>query len=1578
VKRAHAPRVFRAQEWDENHGRQAERAEEYAADNPDAPRGGPEKVMAHKVEHILPVVAAQLATIMFPASNLPTSRMLTREFFERLSREGFDILRQLGITHKCHSGVEAEIRELLEPRHLAPFIVGDADEGGAAEIKPPSADEILDKLAHLEAALQRAGAEGNSEEAEAALAHFSVFAKETRAAAHGLPAEARTHVALIIDNIDIKQFMSVMRSSGSFDAWVEVCGRVYDGTPAPLPAPGCLPALPTGERREAAAARADERARVTRFFASVREALVSNDFLKLKPALECLTLKPALGDVCGADGDTAVGQAARAGGVGVVRALLAAGARRAAPGPNGWTGLHSACVAMDADMLRALLADGGDPNVCDKDERTPMNALLHKALEGDPQWASDLAVAPPDPLMACVHVLVDNGADCTRPDCGGTSPMGLLLERCARRHDLVGLLCSAGHLNILSFNQAGETLLHILARRAAALQAAEPALLAPGGAVVRTLEHIMPPFTNGFAHQVDRKGDIAYDFCPECDAMRTAQPAPFEAGGFWGILRGAFNIADVCHCKGACCACGCTRNLLCCRHPPALPFGPAPAPPGAAPPGGQAGGSSSAARRGAPKPPKAKGCSCGDNCKNPLMAALQWALKMRAAGLDATFARIGRGLSTYQGGHFCVAGIVLLRAKNIPPEVLRRLLCAPLHTIDTVTLDMVLRMAAADKLALADLHRRQLGCFLLPLLVHTLTEEKERVEGCVQFGYYDPFGTLREQLHRPEVVSLFRALSVQEEAPNCYEHIVTIIKRIMALTHRKGPDAAAQRAATVRVPPPTEEERDAAYTAAAAGVNAAAGSEMEEEEAEEDEGDEGDGAAPMEAAPAAAPRPKPAVLKRRREADMAAPTAEGAHRTPQGAEEEATLKQLADALLLRVGLTRAQLHAEAERLRSSAADGGAHLKSGDHVFNSFIDSLVELCVHADAGASAGGGDAGGASAGGASAGGASAGGVRDGDDTGGDEAGGPAGGDAGAAAAPPQKFYTQVVADAGIAVQAMPAYRNGHIGAGASQASMHTGAHVAVAGIMSVAQVSGFETVLSKATTYALGSLKMIKQSPSKIGEVHAVTEHTYVGLATAAMGVCLAGVKPELKQRLAALAKRLASLPAEKVVKAGMFDPAPGAAAADGLTCEDVDTVWAFVDEYVGTWLPAQCAIGANGERANASGLSNNAYLLTRGMSWMWVSLMMWDSTHNGHGALELALRKESIPIFAATVSADASAKGAAAADADADAEMGEADAVTRSTNYVLTTTLDVVRTLTSDAYLRALLLTNVTVWRTLSALLRKSGGGVPMDEHTESYLVRAIKQFFAAQLHGTVSLSTLQLGAAFGAHTTHTVGGFGCERCCSVVALLYLTPPRCCLTRCFRAMPRHAGAQPTAATSCTRRWWRWAGATSTRAKPSSSCATRRWRRSWWSTRRAARGRRTAPRRPRTSRTTACGACCPRATCCTARQRLCWRRCAMRLQPQSTLRLRTAPPPSRRTLARTPTAATCPSSSWSGSWRAPRSTTSAALRRRMRTMRRGCCASSARRRAAPRARRRWRTCGRTTSPPSRASTWARWPRGRS
>ncbi len=59
--------------------------------------------------------------------------------------------------------------------------------------------------------------------------------------------------------------------------------------------------------------------------------------------------------------------------------------------------------------------------------------------------------------------------------------------------------------------------------------------------------------------------------------------------------------------------------------------------------------------------------------------------------------------------------------------------------------------------------------------------------------------------------------------------------------------------------------------------------------------------------------------------------------------------------------------------------------------------------------------------------------------------------------------------------------------------------------------------------------------------------------------------------------------------------------------------------------------------------------------------------------------------------------------------------------------------------------MLTHSTVFRTLSALLRARGGGVALDEHTETALIQMISQIMESRRRGRVSADTMDLGVAF-----------------------------------------------------------------------------------------------------------------------------------------------------------------------------------------------------------------------------------------
>ena len=127
--------------------------------------------------------------------------------------------------------------------------------------------------------------------------------------------------------------------------------------------------------------------------------------------------------------------------LGVVEALLAAGADPNSTAADGSTPLHAAAMVLrDLATVEALLAAGADPNAAPADGFTPLHVvgtaapvlppMLDLALQLAPDWARDLAVRwAPDwagafsPAPDFVALLVEAGADPNAQDVDGWTPL---------------------------------------------------------------------------------------------------------------------------------------------------------------------------------------------------------------------------------------------------------------------------------------------------------------------------------------------------------------------------------------------------------------------------------------------------------------------------------------------------------------------------------------------------------------------------------------------------------------------------------------------------------------------------------------------------------------------------------------------------------------------------------------------------------------------------------------------------------------------------------------------------------------------------------------------------------------------------------------------------------------------------------------------------------------------------------------------------------------------------------------------------------------------------------------------------
>ncbi|MEO8432605.1 MAG: ankyrin repeat domain-containing protein [Acidobacteriota bacterium] len=168
----------------------------------------------------------------------------------------------------------------------------------------------------------------------------------------------------------------------------------------------------------------------------VFEAAALGDSARLA---ELLADDPSRADAFAADGFFPLGLAAFFGRRGAVRTLLDAGADVHAEARNGMRvqALHSAAAAHDAEIVRALLESGADPNAAQQAGYRP----LHEAAgQGDAEIA---------------HLLLEAGARLDLGNDDGKTPRDLAIEK--GHGDLVARLEAAAAADRPAGSPRGET-----------------------------------------------------------------------------------------------------------------------------------------------------------------------------------------------------------------------------------------------------------------------------------------------------------------------------------------------------------------------------------------------------------------------------------------------------------------------------------------------------------------------------------------------------------------------------------------------------------------------------------------------------------------------------------------------------------------------------------------------------------------------------------------------------------------------------------------------------------------------------------------------------------------------------------------------------------------------------------------------------------------------------------------------------------------------------------------------------------------------------------------------------------------
>ncbi len=277
--------------------------------------------------------------------------------------------------------------------------------------------------------------------------------------------------------------------------------------------------------------------------------------------------------------------------------------------------------------------------------------------------------------------------------------------------------------------------------------------------------------------------------------------------------------------------------------------------------------------------------------------------------------------------------------------------------------------------------------------------------------------------------------------------------------------------------------------------------------------------------------------------------------------------------------------------------------------------------------------------------------------------------------------------DGGIARHTMQARRNGDVADVTVLGQMHNDSHAFCVASQCASSVVGWEQILAEASKLPPNSITLFKTAPNKIAAAHMMAQHNLTFLLHGALDVFLEGIGGETRAALKALAARIAKLPAEELIKPGMFEPDEG----NALSAADVSLVMGVVDDFA-IWLRKSAEIQP-GKFTASNGDHNTTYVAVQAMSMLYAGILHWQCVHNGHGALDEAMLKELLPIYARTVvkpdvakAAQAKAAAAAAAgvmgapvgsdpgsaDAAADASAASAattaateKAVTRSINY-------------------------------------------------------------------------------------------------------------------------------------------------------------------------------------------------------------------------------------------------------------------------------------------------------------------------